>query len=431
MQDLMDCRKKHSPYLLATHLTACLAMFLFKTESRNSYNAMREDLGFQRNYKKLFRLPMPHGDSVHRVIEKLDEAQLETLKQKMVQVLLERKTFHKSRHLGKWFRVAVDGSGLVSYQYKHSPQCLHKTSKKGKTSYFYVVLEARLVTPNGFSISLATEWIENPEDEDYDKQDCERKAFKRLAAKLKKAYPRLPIIILADALYPYEGFFAICEANQWAYQCTFKEGNLKTVWDEVHALTNLNANKTRVTTHYVAVGKNRKKKIIRTYQWVSDINYNERNINWLQCHESITWTEKNKEGINEERTEEVTFAHITNLPLKEETIAQSSHTGRLRWKIENEGFNTLKNGGYGMEHKWARKSYQGLKNYFQFMQMAYLINQLVVKRTRFQEEYLQGKNHPTLVSIWQDLIAAMKWAKIKVHKLKKILATKIQFRWVS
>ena len=84
-----------------------------------------------------------------------------------------------------------------------------------------------------------------------------------------------------------------------------------------------------------------------------------------------------------------------------------------------------------MEHKWARKSYQGLKNYFQFMQMAYLINQLVVKRTRFQEEYLQGKNHPTLMSVWQDLIAAMKWAKIQAHKLKKILETKIQFRLVT
>jgi len=427
MREVDDCRKKVSPYELAAHLTACLAMFLFKSGSRNEYNALREDPRFQKNYQKLFKLPMPHGDSVNNVIMLLDETQLEHLKQKMVQVLLGRKVFHKSRYRNKWFRVAVDGSGLVSYRYKHSPQCLHKTSKKGKTSYFYVVLEARLVTPNGFSISLATEWIENPEDEDYDKQDCERKAFKRLAVKLKKAYPKLPIIILADALYPYEGFFAICEANQWAYQCTFKEGNLKTVWDEVHALSALQANTTRTTTHYDPGNR----KVVRTYQWVTGIDYNDRVINWLQCHETITWIEKNEEGVEEEKTKETTFSHITNLPLNQETIAQTSHTGRLRWKIENEGFNTLKNGGYGMEHKWVRKSYQGLKNYFQFMQMAYLINQLMVKRTRFQEGYLQGKNHPTLKSLWEDLIAAMKWAKVKAHQLKKILKTKIQFRFVT
>ena len=430
MREIDDCRKKASPYELATHLTACLAMFLFKSGSRNGYNNLRKDLQFQQNYEKLFKLPMPHGDSVHNVIESLDESQLEILKQKMVQVLLARKTFHKSRYLNKWFRVAVDGSGAVSYKYKHSAKCLHKTSKNGITSYFYSVLEARLVTPNGFSISLATEWIENPEGE-YDKQDCERKAFKRLAAKLKKSYPRLPIIILADGLYPYEGFFAICELNQWAYQCTFKEGNLKTIWDEVQGLSAIGANKTHRTSHYEPTTKDCKKQIVRAYQWINDIDYNGRRINWLQCHEVITWTKESKDGVKEEKSKEATFVHITNLVQDGKIIEQASSTGRLRWKIENEGFNTLKNGGYGMEHKWARKSYQGLKNYFQFMQMAYLINQLVVKRTSFQEEYLHDANHPTLMSIWSDLIAAMKWAKLKAHKLSKILDTKIQFRFVT
>lgn len=430
MREIDDCRKKDSPYELVTHLTACLAMFLFKSKSRNGYNNLRADLRFQQNYKKLFNLPMPHGDSVNNVIENLEEAQLEILKQKMVKALLERKIFHKNRYLKKWFRVAVDGSGTVSYKYEHSRKCLHKTSKNGKKSYFYTVLEARLVTPNGFSISLATEWIENPEGE-YDKQDCERKAFKRLATKLKKAFPKLPIIILADGLYPYEGFFSICEENQWAYQCTFKEGNLKTVWDEVQSLSEIGANKTFETTHYAPSSKGSSQQIVRTYQWINTIEYNGRSINWLQCHEIITWTKESNDGTIEEKSKEATFVHITNLEQNEKIIAQASSTGRLRWKIENEGFNTLKNGGYGMQHKWSRKSYQALKNYFQFMQIAYLINQLMVKRASFQEQYLEDKNHPTLKNIWENLIAAMKWAELKISKLNKIANTKIQFRFVT
>lgn len=302
--------------------------------------------------------------------------------------------------------------------------------KKWEKSYFYTVLEARLVTPNGFSISLATEWIENPEGE-YDKQDCERKAFKRLATKLKKAFPKLPIIILADGLYPYEGFFSICEENQWAYQCTFKEGNLKTVWDEVQSLSEIGANKTFETTHYAPSSKGSSQQIVRTYQWINTIEYNGRSINWLQCHEIITWTKESNDGTIEEKSKEATFVHITNLEQNEKIIAQASSTGRLRWKIENEGFNTLKNGGYGMQHKWSRKSYQALKNYFQFMQMAYLINQLMVKRVSFQEQYLEDKNHPTLKNIWENLIAAMKWAELKISKLNKIANTKIQFRFVT
>ena len=66
------------------------------------------------------------------------------------------------------------------------------------------MLEACLVSSNGFFISLASLWIENSAH--YDKQDCERKAFIQLANELKKQYPRLPILILANGLYPYQRF---------------------------------------------------------------------------------------------------------------------------------------------------------------------------------------------------------------------------------
>ncbi len=97
IRELGDPRKKASPLELAAHLTACLAMFIFKAGSRNEYNQKRKDLQFQNNFKKLFGFSMPHGDSVHNVIELLDEIQVERLNQKMVQVLLKRKVFHKSR----------------------------------------------------------------------------------------------------------------------------------------------------------------------------------------------------------------------------------------------------------------------------------------------------------------------------------------------
>lgn len=41
--------------------------------------------------------------------------------------------------------------------------------------------------------------------------------------------------------------------------------------------------------------------------------------------------------------------------------------GRLRWKIENEGFNIQKNLGYELEHKYSRVSFVALKNYYQIL----------------------------------------------------------------
>jgi stalled ribosome rescue protein Dom34 len=94
---------------------------------------------------------------------------------------------------------------------------------------FHNVLEAKLITHSGMSLSIATEWISNQGKAGFDKQDCEREAFKRLAEKIKKAYPRLPVIIVADRLYPWEGFFNICQQNRWNYIVTLKDNSLKTL----------------------------------------------------------------------------------------------------------------------------------------------------------------------------------------------------------
>jgi hypothetical protein len=53
-------------------------------------------------------------------------------------------------------------------------------------------------------------------------------------------------------------------------------------------------------------------------------------------------------------------------------------TGRLCWKIENEGFNTQKNLGYNLEHRYSRTDFNAVKNYYQCMQLAHLIEQLAL-----------------------------------------------------
>lgn len=420
MRQIDDVRKKASAYELAAHLTACLAMFLFKSGSRNQYNQHREDKKFKRNFKRLFGFNMPHGDSVKNVIEQLDPEQIEALKHKMVQRLLQRKTFHSCRYREKWFAIAVDASGTGSYDHERDKQCLRITSKNGKVTYFHTVLEARLVTPQGFSVSVATVWIENPESGEYDKQDCERKAFTRMAEKLKALYPRLPILILADGLYPYEGFFAICKANQWAFCVTFKDGNLPSVWKDVAGLSPLQPGNNRREKLYLPSGKT----IEQEFKWVTGIDYQGHPLNWLEGVESVGHSKS-----PEEEPKITRFAHITNLPLNDSNIVGTSRVGRMRWKIENEGFNTLKNGDYGMEHQYSRTSYPALKNYFQFMQMAHIINQLMTLNTRFQEKFMNARNHPTIKNHWINLIAILRCVDLDEQEIKDRVNTRQQFRF--
>jgi hypothetical protein len=147
-------------------------LFVFQQGSRNALNNKREEEKFRKHYERLFKLRLPHLDTVHRVLCRLPEAELEQLKHSLVKTLLAKKVLPKYRLFGRWFIVAVDGTGVMSFSERHCEHCLQRTSRPGKTTYFHPVLEAKLITASGLAISLATEWIANPAGA-YDKQDCE------------------------------------------------------------------------------------------------------------------------------------------------------------------------------------------------------------------------------------------------------------------
>src|SRR4030067_920713 len=92
------------------------------------------------------------------------------------------------------------GPGVLSFPQRHCPYCLTRRLSNGEILFSHPVLEAKLVTANGFVFSLMTEFIENA-DLQGGKQDCELKAFYRLAKRLKVRFPRLPICLLLDGLY--------------------------------------------------------------------------------------------------------------------------------------------------------------------------------------------------------------------------------------
>ncbi|MFQ6116587.1 MAG: hypothetical protein ACE5NG_21235, partial [bacterium] len=370
---------------------------------RNAFNNDRQEGQFKRNYRRIFKLRFPHMDTVNAVMRHLDEQELEALKTGLVRRLIEKKVFHKFRFLGKYFLVVVDGTRVMNVKKGHCAHCLYTTSKKGKVSYFHNVLEAKLVCENGFCISLGTEWIENPEGE-FDKQDCERKAFVRLAERLKKAFPRLPICIVADALYPNQPFFDICQKYGWQWIVTFKDGNLPSVWEEVVGLKKRTHQNTRIVRQ---VGKE------LYYTWINDIEYRGHRLHWFECVEQVQETSTR-------------FVYVSNLKIDYWNVLEMTVSGRLRWKIENEGFNIQKNLGYGLTHKYSRTSMQATKNYYQCMQIAHLINQLLELSDWFQS-LLTGKM--TLKHLWNRLTGALAHYTFEAQEVEAWVQTKCQFRF--
>jgi hypothetical protein len=350
--------KQGKKYSVTEIILSTILMFVLKEGSRNSYNQDRNEHKLRENIQRGLGISLAHGDTCHKVLALLDSKELEILKTSLIKTLIEKKLFYQSRLFGEWYVVAIDATGTHSYEVDYSGKCLHKTSKNGVTSFSNAVLEAKLVTESGFCISLDSEWIDNDSDKPYDKQDCEIKAFQRMAKKLKASFPRLPMIIVADGLYPCEPFMETCEKNQWQFEVVLKDDSLKTLQEEI-----------LLRPDKITFKDKGKDDLLQTIVYLNDLDYKGHSLSWLQL----------KEANNK-------FVWISSLPIRSEKEALAlANAARLRWKIENEGFNTEKNQGYALSHKYSRTSYNALKNYYQCLQIAHLIDQLVLLSAKVKE----------------------------------------------
>lgn len=337
--------RRRKDYRTDELLLAATGMFIFKAGSRNALNNdRRHSTGFAPNFEKLSGASLPHQDAVQAFFKTLPPEELEKIKTGLVSRLVENKVFYRHKISGHYM-VAVDATGVASCEEDRFGCGLKKESKNGKTSYLYPVLEARLVTESGFCIPLATEWIINDNDKPYDKQDCEQKAFKRLAEKLKKAFPRLPICILADALYASSPVMGICEGNGWKYIITLQDGSLPSLQDCLKDDPPTHRNS---FVHHPAPADGQSKNIAITqeFYWVEGLLHKKHTLHYLQCRETVCNAKANKTATQN-------FVRITNFAVSKATIKQLSKAGRCRWKIENEGFNEEKNNGYSMEHLYS------------------------------------------------------------------------------
>jgi hypothetical protein len=389
--------RERKEYRIEELLMGGTGMFLFKEGSRNSLNNKRFEEAFMANYEHCFGMRLPHQDTVADVLTQIKPDKLESVKMNLMSRLFEQKWLRPYRLSNKYYLVAVDATGVVSFDKPHCEHCLTKKSKNGKVTYFHYVLEAKLVTAAGHCFSLASEWVENPLG-DFNKQDCELKAFARLADKLKKQYPRLPVCILADGLYPNNTVFDICQSNDWKYILVLQDKMLKSVQEEVDLIRL----RKPVAENYRV--KNRVR-ISSKYRFQTDISYKKHNLHWMQCVETKT---KDVPPGNKNTAEptESTFEYVTNIEPDRENVISLTAGGRLRWKIENEGFNTQKCGDYELEHKYCRNSYTGMKNYYTLLQIAHLINQLVEK-SKFVTALQKEHSKQTIRDIWICLIAYM------------------------
>ena len=140
----------------------------------------------------------------------------------------------------------------------------------------------------------------------------------------------------ADSLYACEGFFERCKEKNWRYILRYKEGSIPTIGAEYREL------KKREKNYQEQIWENGKK----WYDYITDIDYKGYKINlaeYGEIKEHICKKGRKKGNVKLLRKE---FWYLTDLPVTRKNVDALIERGRMRWKIENEGFNAQKKHGY-------------------------------------------------------------------------------------
>lgn len=331
---------------------------------------------------------IPHYDTINDVFEKIKIDELRKIQKYMVTRLIRSKMFDKYRYKNKYFQIVIDGTGIMSFKERHCNHCLKKTYNKGEEDeysiYYHYVLEAKLVVGD-IVISLDSEFIEN-EKEEVEKQDCELKAFYRMVKRIKKEYPKLPIIISGDALYCVEPVMQVCKENKWEYILRLKEERLKLLGEEIEGLEKIE----------------KEEKEIRYW---NNIKYGE--VEFQKEANVVKYYEKKKGKITE-------FMWITSFKITEKNKEELVYYGRQRWKIENEGFNVQKKGTFNIEHIYSM-NYNAMKAHYFFIQFAHTIRQLLEKGLKYIKDL-----KISIKEVSAEIREALTQTLIKLTELNKI-----------
>ncbi len=371
-------------------------MYMIRCGTRNDMNENRSERRYRSNYRKLFGLRLPHMDTVDDLLEQLDEEVLDKLKRDLIRLLLRKRVFHKYRMSSGHFTIAIDGTGVYKFDKEPYPGCPYHHKKKGKT-YYQNVLEAKLVTENGFSISLATEWIVNTDGSD--KQDCEYNAAMRLIEKIKQLYPRLRMCFLLDGLYAKAPIMKKIKSNDWDFVIVWKDKTMYTQQDEVSSYREQG----KITEKEKQIIHNSNTSTIQQSEYCTEVlKYKSVELYYLKQYEQnvvVGDTNQNKASK---------FVFMSSIACDELNYEELIQAGRRRWKIENEGFNAQKRQQYNLHHKINRKSLLAIKNYYNCLQIAHLFDQLLTMAIGgYSELWSSAKK------MWEYFTSALRMLKTK------------------
>jgi hypothetical protein len=432
LKDLSEIEDPRNPKKMKHKLSLLMLygifVFVFHMSSRRESNS-EMTVVFLENMREFFPEleSLPHSCTLARLLESIDVEHIEDAAVHFVHRLIRDKKI-VNYMVSNRYLVAIDGVHKFTREWEWCENSLKKHKKgqpEGVYQYYANALEASLILPGGLTIPFMTEFMERKEhmdegtDTEKKKQDNELKAFKRLADRLKKHFPRTRIAVTLDGLYANGPLMELCQDYEWDYMIVLKDGSLKTVWEDIESLEGAG----RVEKHLGGEING----VQQEFWWVNGIDYRygeNRNkavrINVVVCME--TRTEFDRETAREVKKTKK-FAWISFKEVNKRNVeTRCNFMGRPRWNIETQNL-VEKYHGYSYGHCFSY-NWNAMKGYHYLMHLGHIINVLTLYSTVLIEKVRERGVRRTIKLIW----LAFNGGELDTVRIKMIIQAKYQIR---
>ncbi|WP_051786584.1 hypothetical protein [Endozoicomonas numazuensis] len=348
-----------------------------------------------RNLKSLYRVgQVPCDTYLREMLDPIETRYFRKFFTRLFAFVQRSGRLRQFEYFDEGYLAPIDGTGHFSSGKIDCPECCVKKPGSKNPQYYHQLLACCLVKPGKKEVlPLMPEPI--IQQVDASKNDCEKKALKRLLSNISREHPHLKLVLNFDDLYSDGPTIKLVKSHGYSFIMVAKDTSHTSLYESVDELDKAD----KVKRYQFTDEKGHK----HWFRFVNNVSINKSHkktlINYLEYVETDP---KGKKYVN---------TWITDIQLTQENVAKVMRGGRAKWKIENETFNTLITQGYHLEHNYGHGKQHLATNLACLTFSAFLIDQIEQLACKFFQQALEAKKSKK--ALWHAIRGLFDWFTIE------------------